>query len=261
MSPKTSIDGKRKRVWRIKRSYSLILATVTLMLLCAVASNAQTPPYPRTWTSWIGPRPFVTGATVRPDFHNVWDPPPTWDQIRTQTEVFKTYLNVLQNPAIPGQAGLTDSEVAGFVNATRGKQVAFEVSGLGNYPGTWCGSSLGENTWNQFDRDLLLRWVNPGGGQIDYITSDHAIAHIYFDGPNSCPLMSMQDIIGRLVDYFALAKAALPGVKVGLIESLGFWLFVTDSRTYYPLTSLTHNGVPQQIDLNSVLSELNSQAT
>jgi hypothetical protein len=240
---------------------NLAAAFLFLVAYCSVA-RAQAP-YPRTWTSWIGPMPFTSGATVRSDFHNIWDVPSTWGQIKTQTEVFKTYLNVLQNPAW-GQGGLTDAQVAGFVGATSGKQMAFETSGLRNYGGDWCDSSLGQKTWNMYDYPFLQRWRN-AGGRIDYITTDHAISGNHFDdpdSPNNCHYMSIHDLNAALLDYFALAKKAFPGVKVGLIESLGFWKFVTPSRTYNPTRNLTtSNGVPALVRLTSVLNDLYSQAS
>jgi hypothetical protein len=239
------------------------------------------PPFPRTWWSWIGPMPFISGATVRSDFHNVWDVPSTWSQIKTQTEVFKTYLNVLQNPAW-GQAGLTDAEVAGFVQATRGKQIAFEVGGLRPYwcpdppPGSehpdvpfsqcvpingGCTDRLGEGNWDA-EYQLLRRWIE-AGGQINYLTTDHALFFSYFQknsfGESPCPDMTRAQLVKELVDYFVQARRTLgSGVKFGVIESLGMWRI----GSYWPCGFDPSNPpcVREVVDLGVFLDELQDAA-
>jgi hypothetical protein len=193
------------------------------------------------------------------------------------------YINVLAPKNLPSQpAGMTNTEISSLVSATSGKDIAFEVSGLLNYNGgtnSFCqnnGQNLGEYTWSNFDYgERLYRWSNAGGA-VNYLTSDHAISHNYFDthygntptDPYQCNTMSYHALNSEFLDYVAAARQQYSGVKVGLIESLGYWKFTTNSNcgvttsvTYHPTAGLSHNGSgPLEIELCDVLKDLYDQS-
>jgi len=86
-------------------------------------------------------------------------------------EVFKTYLGLF-HPDLTTAAQLTTLK-----NVLYGKEVAVETGGLRLGDALSCGDMMGENTWYSeyygWVQPRLKRWIDIGG-QITYITADHA---------------------------------------------------------------------------------------
>ena len=61
------------------------------------------------------------------------------------------------------------------------------------------------------------------GGRVDYVTTDHAIADLLTSPSSKRPNMSMEQLIQQQAEYFKMLRQKLPNVKLGMIESLGYF--------------------------------------
>jgi hypothetical protein len=155
-----------------------------------------------------------------------------WQVVLESTDVFKTYINVLQDTPKPGKTipELSNAQLQRLVEFTRDHnlKVAFEVGGV-RTSAKVCGSEAGE-IFAQRELALLKRWLN-AGGRIDYLTTDHAVMMnmrgVGFGGPGLNPdrqcKMTVQELTDELADYFQVMHREIPTARFGAIESLGFF--------------------------------------
>jgi len=107
----------------------------------------------------------------------------------------------------------------------RGVKVVFEVGGLRLAPGTPL-DQAGERTAHN-ELPHLRRWL-AAGGRIDYRTTDHAIMHHLGDAyvdPEQFPDVggTLPVLLRELADHVTIVRQEIPGVRVGVIESLGYF--------------------------------------
>lgn len=194
---------------------------------------------------WVGPMPFVEGRTLRPEFAAMISSPEAWPGVLARTEVFKSYIMLLPNDPLPGETRpqLSDEsmeKLAKFLR-DRGIRTAFEVGGL-RITEQIHGTLAGEK-YARFELTHLRRWLD-WGGSVDYLTTDHAVMMNMrgagFSGPGVSPQrpgnMSMSELIGELADYFEAVRREIPEVKLGVIESLGFFHITGPDGRQYPRT-------------------------
>ncbi|MCX6361667.1 MAG: hypothetical protein NT029_17825 [Armatimonadetes bacterium] len=187
---------------------------------------------------WVGPMPFVSDRTFRSDYLPTLLDERLWPAVLKRTRVLKSYLMVLPADPVPGKRAPEASDeqlraLARFVRRHRLK-VAFEVGGIRMAADTPC-DQAGETTARGELRHLR-RWLK-AGGRIDYLTTDHAVMMTVgapYVNPKSFAHrgMTVSDAIGELADYFAIMHRAIPGARLGIIESLGFFTVDAGSRTY-----------------------------
>ena len=221
----------------------LLIGLMALSGLCSVTAVAQTgAAAPLTSDRvWVGPRPFKSGRELRNDFFSTITDAGKWQTVLRRTDVFKSYIMLLPNVPAPGkrQPELSDDqlrELASFVRAHRLK-VAFEVGGLRIAQG----KKARQGQWgkqvaaNEFTH--LKRWLD-AGGRIDYLTTDHAVmmnlGHRCYQGTD-CGL-TLEETFEELAAYFQKMVRAIPGVKLGVIESLGFFHVTGLDGVEYPRT-------------------------
>ena len=190
---------------------------------------------------WVGPMPFTEGRTLRGDWLSTISDAGQWPEVLAQADVLKSYIMVLPSHPVPGKEApeLSDTQLISLALFVRqhGLRVAFEVGGLrradGERPtkGTW-GRRVAETEFSH-----LKRWLD-AGGRIDYLTTDHAVmmnlGHHCYQG-DDCGL-SLEETIEELVDYFAWMGERIPGVRLGVIESLGFFHVKGPDGREYPRT-------------------------
>ncbi len=195
-------------------------------LSLVVAPAAFSAPVDRVW---VGPMPFVEGRTLRPDFFSTLMDPAAWPTVLARADVFKSYLMVLPSDPLEGKTvpQLSDDDLARLAKLLRDRhiKVAFEVGGL-RFPTDPVPEHPGQYTAESELRHLR-RWLD-AGGTIDYLTTDHAVMSnvgAYYVNPalKPPPPLTLARAIDEQVEYFALVSQAIPGVRVGAIESLGFW--------------------------------------
>jgi hypothetical protein len=155
-----------------------------------------------------------------------------WQVVLESTDVFKTYINVLQGKPNPGKTipQLSNAQLQRLVQFTQDHnlKVAFEVGGL-RTSAKVCGSEAGE-ILAQREFALLKRWLN-AGGRIDYLTTDHAVMMnmrgVGFAGPGLNPdrecKMTVRELTDELADYFQVMHREIPTARFGVIESLGYF--------------------------------------
>jgi hypothetical protein len=173
--------------------------------------------------------PFIEGRTLRPDYFRTLIDPTQWPQVLAQTNVFKSYVMMPPADPLPGQTQpqLSDAQLqqlAEFLKA-RHIKVAFEVGGVRrgeNEPLEGAGKRTAEG-----ELRILRRWLKVGG-DIDYLTTDHAVmlaAGAPYVDPKLAKLqgVSLDQAIAEQVEYFTIVHREIPTAKLGAIESLGFF--------------------------------------
>lgn len=216
------------------------LARVCAALLLTTMAGAQAPTAQVTDRLWVGPMPFAGPRDLRPDFFDTITNPAAWPTVLSHTDVFKSYLMVLPADPVPGKTApeLPDTQMAELASFFRDRsiRVAFEVGGLRMGPdkpqrGQW-GKQVAEGEFRH-----LKRWLD-AGGSIDYLTTDHAVmanlGHRVAEGTD-CRL-TLAEVLEELGDYFAEMTRRIPGVRVGCIESLGFFHVAGPDGSDYPRT-------------------------
>lgn len=233
---------------------------LTIYLFVAGVVSAQAPREPTIRSPqqvWVGPNPFnqfkTPGVsrprndvrTLRQDWIPILTDASAWKFVLEHTSVLKTYIMILGNNPSPQKAitGLTDTQLKALVQFTRDHalKMAFEVGGL-RTSALICGNQAGEMSARR-DLALLDRWLT-AGGQIDFITTDHALVKNMrgggFAGPGLNPQrecnMTLIELTIELADYFQAIHKHIPRAKLGAIESLGYFHVKGDGETHYSHT-------------------------
>jgi len=226
-----------------------LLAACALLSAAVTAQHtprhAATAPSARGERIWIGPKAFVRGRELRPDFFSVLTDPTAWDEVLGQTDVFKSYIMFLPDIPLPDKQTpeLTDPQLETLARffRNRGIKVAFEVGGL-RCSKRICGDTAGEQ-YARFELHWLRRWLH-AGGTIDFLTTDHAVMMnmrgVGFKGPGLDPnrpcKMSVAQLTQELADYFVTVHREIPNARLGVIESLGYFQITGADGTLYKQT-------------------------
>lgn len=191
---------------------------------------------------WVGPKAFREGRTLRDDFLPMLTDPDAWPIVLSSAQVFKSYIMILPDVPVPGneEPELGDAQMRGlaeFLN-TRGLKVAFEVGGLRQGP------EIPTAGWGERHAESELRWLRRwirNGGRIDYLTTDHAVMHnigahyVHPDTARDCG-MDLPQVLEELASYFVAVRRELPHVRLGVIESLGYFHVTGPDGREYPRT-------------------------
>jgi hypothetical protein len=233
----------------IKAIFSLALAASVLLAGSAAPQPAAVEAKAGSGDRiWIGPNPFIeqwsagqAGRAFRPDWLPNLRDATKWPVVLANANVLKTYIMVLppDHKATDTAARINDVGLQELVQLTRqhGLKMAFEVGGL-RTSAKVCGESAGEDGATR-ELALLGRWTR-AGGQIDYLTTDHAVMKnmrgVGYRGSGLDPArgckMTVHQLIAELVDYFQVVHKEMPLTKLGVIESLGFFEVKADDKTY-----------------------------
>jgi hypothetical protein len=179
---------------------------------------------------------------VRADYIPVVTDAAAWSEVLSRTDVFKSYIMLLPSQPVPGnrEPEVADRELRSLIRLVErhGLETAFEVGGLRCVRGI-CGETAGEE-YAEVELRHLRRWLD-AGGRIEYLTADHALTMnmrgVGVPGPGLDPerpcRMTLAELTRELVDYFEVVSLEIPGVRVGVIESLGFWeVYGDDGRAF-----------------------------
>ncbi len=164
-------------------------------------------------------------------------------------DVFKTYLMILPPWPLAGKSRpeLTNDDLKRLIAIikTHRLKVAFETGGLRLRPWLAGREDQAGELQAQSELRLLRRWLQ-AGGPIDYLTTDHAVMMnmrgVGFPGPgldpNRSSKMTVEELIGELVDYFEQIHRQIPHARFGVIESLGYFNVTAPDGRQYPHTDL-----------------------
>jgi hypothetical protein len=177
--------------------------------------------------------PFIVGESdpariVRDDFKSLYLEPESWSEVRSQSRVWKGYLELLY----PGLGFDLDSLVRAINVA--GLKVAIEVQG--SNPTRPEGCAVGGGRWQAAQElPLLRRWrdADGGRGRIDYFTTDHAIARTIEASLTGQCNLSPSAAAHELAGYYRAIQDEFPEAEFGLIESLGYWSIQGPDGTQY----------------------------
>jgi len=220
-----------------RQSHILFLAVAALSGFWSMGGVAQT----NADRIWVGPMPFKSGRVVRDDFFPTLSDADNWPTVLRHTDVFKSYIMVLPNVPLPGKQKpeLSDDQLRKLVLLLKKHhlKVAFEVGGLRIAPG----QKAHKGEWgkrvaaNEFTH--LKRWLD-AGGRIDYLTTDHPVmmtlGHRTYQGTDSG--LTLEETVEELASYYAEMARRIPNVKLGTIESLGFFHVTGTDGVEYPRT-------------------------
>jgi hypothetical protein len=213
---------------------------------------------------WFGPMAFGEDDTsrgwavpsLRPNYQNTFQLLNPTDFSDGKLNVFKTYIMIL-----PAEVS-TDIQLQKLINGITQKnlKVAIEVGGMRT--SQFCGVNAGALSAKS-ELSLLNRWTKLGG-RIDYLTTDHSLMSSLatpirgFGLGNPKCRMSLDQLIDEQINYFVTIRRAYPKVRLGMIESLGFFNFTNPSVNFvaqnkiYRVTDTTLPGW----DLGEILEKL-----
>lgn len=176
----------------------------------------------------------------RADYVEIFENPAAWSNVYAKTDTAKFYLAMLD----PRHELSLDRLVA--MTQRKPLRVEFEVGGLRFANADAFSDQAGED---QAASELraLKRWTD-AGGTIDAIATDHAIMHHLsmnhrdrneFTGEKveaSEATFTMDALLRELMDYFVAVQKVHPNVRLGVIESLGYFHVKGRGGRVYPTT-------------------------
>ena len=157
---------------------------------------------------WISP------ASVRSDFWDMFKPGAKWDTLLSRTSVFSIHVNALggRDTAAISQAIQKLTKAGVLIN--------FECGGLRPFSG--CDSLAGERH-AQAELNNLSRWVSRGG-RIDFITMDSPINTMIRGGDASGTCnWTVERTAHEMVDYMKAVRVYLPDVQFALVEPVPWY--------------------------------------
>ena len=162
---------------------------------------------------WVCPMSLNGG--VKEDFVSTLTDKTKWPTVFEKTVTIKLYIEQIYRS--------TDEQlkaIADFVRENR-FTVAVELGGIRvapeGTPADQMGVKAAENEYGHLQHFVDL------GGRVDYITTDHALAERITGRVQDHPGMTMQDYMEQQALYFQYMQEKYPNLKVGSIESLGFF--------------------------------------
>ena len=162
-----------------------------------------------------GKRYWISPASVRSDFWDMFKPGTAWDTLLSRIHVFSIHVNALTERTdttllLSAVRKLKDARVL----------VNYECGGLRPFSG--CDSLAGERH-AQGELVQLLRWYSRGG-PIDFITMDSPINTMIAGGdPNGTCNWSVQRAANEMVDYMKEIRRVLPAVRFALVEPIPWY--------------------------------------
>lgn len=171
---------------------------------------------------WVCPMPLNNG-TVKSDFIDMLTDKSKWPTVFEKTTVIKLYIEQIAKTSTADLKRLGE-----FVTENK-LAVAVELGGVRVAPVATPDDEIGV-TAAQSEFLTLSKFIL-AGGRVDYITTDHALAEEITGRKDTRPEMTMQDYMKQQMLYFQYMQQQMPNLKVGSIESLGFF-WIKGDRQY-----------------------------
>ena len=161
------------------------------------------------------PRFWVSAASVRGDFWEMFRPGAQWDTLRARMDVFSIHVNALTART---DTALIRSATSSLKSA--GVMIAFECGGLRPFSG--CDSLAGERH-AQLELGAIARWSSRGGS-VDCISMDSPINTMILGGdPSGTCDWTVSRAAHEMVDYMKAVRAVYPSVTFGLVEPVPWY--------------------------------------
>ncbi len=140
-----------------------------------------------------------------------------WPSLLAHADVLKLYIEQVSKTPVSDLKRIAD-----FVRK-HDLKVAIEAGGIRMAPdGTPTEQIHQVAVENDFVKFQLKAFLEQGG-RIDYITTDHSMAESITGRFDHYPGATMQDLMRQQALYFRWMQERIPGLRVGAIESLGFF--------------------------------------
>lgn len=194
---------------------------------------------------WLAPKSIdYTTGMVMDDFVDKITDASNWSTLLQQTRVLKLYIQQLYTTP---EADL--KRIADFVRE-QGLLVAVELGGIRVAPQGSLPNRIGVVAAAVEYRHLKTFIDN--GGRVDYITTDHALAANITGRTADFPQLDMEGLMRQQMEYYRYMTERIPQLKVGAIESLGFFWIKAGDRQY----QFTDSTLPIRVDFEVYLSEM-----
>ncbi|WP_430813794.1 hypothetical protein [Carboxylicivirga sp. RSCT41] len=175
---------------------------------------------------WLGPSPMdiTTDRSITSDYIEVvTQPEKYYSAVFEETKVLKLYIEALNRYSAADIQAL-----AYFANANS-LEIAVELGGIRMAVGKTADSRIGlEAAIMEFS---VLKKLLDVGGLVNYITTDHSMAPYLTGLDDALADLSQEQIMVQQMEYFQYMQERIPELKVGVIESLG-WFWVNGDRQY-----------------------------
>ncbi|MFQ3326040.1 MAG: hypothetical protein ACI8YC_000674 [Salibacteraceae bacterium] len=221
----------------MKSITKLVLTIVFINLLSSACSNKKPELAKQTDSFYtiVGPRMYdidFSGSgyldskkwiwTEREDYIPTLTDTSNWATVLSQTDCIKFY-SILVNK----YDNKTRQVLADLVQKT-GLEVLVEVGGSRLAGGILENGKLAGEMAAKHDQKQLQKWLDTPGAQLDAITTDHAMMwYVREMRPEQIELLIQEHL-----DYIEAMQKWKPGLKVGFIESLGYFEFDDTYKTY-----------------------------
>ncbi len=170
------------------------------------------------------PRFWMSPASVRADFWQMFSPTAKWDTLLNQIDVFSIHVN-----AFDGNR-LDTTLIKNAIKKLNGASllINFECGGLRPFSG--CDSLAGERQ-AQLELSNMYKWFSRGG-KIDIVTMDSPINTMIKGGDASgtCD-WTVARTANEIVDYMKAVRMKLPNVKFAIVEPIP-WYHIGNLPSY-----------------------------
>jgi ribosomal protein S9 len=186
------------------------------------------PPIDVTQTPcWLAPMAMDIDrnrAIVSDYIQVITHPEEYYPEVFKNTKVLKLYIEALNR--------YTDDDILALVKFanTYGLEIAVEVGGIRMKVGQVAATQLGVAS-AEFEFYSLNKLIK-AGGKVNYITTDHSMAPYLTGRDTELDSFTIEEIMGQMMEYFKYMQEHIPGLKVGTIESLGFFWVKGNGRQY-----------------------------
>jgi len=198
-------------------------------------------PIPEAMDSlWICPKSLQEGVILE-DFIPQVTNAANWPTLLGKTKVLKLYIEYLS------KATPDDQRKLGAFIAENDLRVAVEIGGIRMAPSSTADDKIGVAAAER--EYLVLKMFIALGGRVDYVTTDHSMMAEITSQTPARPNMVMADYIQQQMEYFLYLRERLPDLKVGLIESLGYF-WIKGDRQYEATVSTL-----KKVDFEEYMSE------
>lgn len=198
-------------------------------------------------TAWLCPHPMdITRnrAIVSDYIQALTNPKDYYPEVFMHTKVLKLYIEALNR--------YTNSDIQAlveFINANN-LEVAVEVGAIRMKVGKVANTEIGVKS-AEFEMKSLNKLIN-AGSKINYISTDHSMAAYLTGRKDDLESLTHEEIMMQMMEYFKYLQERIPGLKVGTIESLGyFWVL---GNRQYKATDKTLNRLDFENFMDSYIS-------
>ena len=192
---------------------------------------------------WICPNSInLSTGYVKDDFTGRITNKTYWPELLSHTRVLKLYIQQLYTTSAEQLI-----RIAAFVRENE-LLVDVELGGVRMAPE---GTPIEQVAKAAYDVEFKhLEHFIELGGRVDYITTDHALAEKITKQTDQNNSATMQELMKQQALYYKMMQQSISGLKVGAIESLGYF-WVNSAKRQYKSTVSTLG----RVDFETYLSE------